>query len=314
MNDDIRDRPDDHPGNSPDPELEGISDQDGPSGGWRRSVRRFLAHRMATISLALFVLLVLVAIFAPLVAPKDPNAQDMLNTLSANKGLLGTDDYGRDCFSRLIFGTRVSLMAAFWVILVSSGIGIPLGLAAGVRTGWLDACLSRVSDALQSVPGLIFALTVIAVLGPGLRNAMVAVGVVTIPRFFRVTRAATQEVVQETYIEASRALGCGNRRLLLRHVVPNVLTPLTVQIALTAGAAVTAEAGLSFLGLGVNPPTASWGSMLNSAATGSNMYRASYLIYAPGFMIAFLVGIFMFIGDGLRQALGTRQIAGAEGV
>jgi peptide/nickel transport system permease protein len=195
-------------------------------------------------------------------------------------------------------------------VVVAAGIGVPLGLLAGFKTGWLDATFSRLSDALMSVPALIFALTVIAVLGPGLVNAMIAVGIVTMPRFFRVARAATRDVSQETFIEASRIAGCSTTRLLWRHLLPNMMSPLVVQISVMAGAAVAAEASLSFLGLGVKAPTASWGAMLTTAQT--NIYSSPYLVYPPGIMIALTVLAFTLVGDGLRQAIGTRGVPGAE--
>jgi peptide/nickel transport system permease protein len=283
-----------------------------PVSAGQRILRRFWSNRVAVGALAFLVLLVVVAIFAPLIAPHDPNAQNLAQRLKASVGVLGTDDYGRDQLSRLIYGARVSLIAVLVAVGVAAGIGVPLGLLAGFKARWLDATFSRLSDALMSVPALIFALTVIAVLGPGLVNAMVAVGIVTMPRFFRVARAAARDVSQETYIEASRMVGCGTTRLLWRHLLPNVLSPLVVQISVTAGAAVAAEASLSFLGLGVKAPTASWGSMLTTAQT--NIYTSPYLVYPPGIMIALAVLAFTLVGDGLRQAIGTRGVQGAEGV
>lgn len=281
-----------------------------PPHGLRRFARRFASNRMAVVGLIFIVGVTIVAIFAPVFAPKGPNTQDLPNKLDPNVGLLGTDEFGRDQLSRLIFGARVSLSAGLIAVGIACGVGIPFGILAGYRGRWVDSVLSRVSEALQSVPALIFALTVIAVLGPGIVNAMIAVGIVTIPRFFRVARAATVDVGGNTYIEASRALGCSSWRVMWRHILPNTLGPLVVQIALTLGAAITAEASLSFLGLGVSIPTASWGSLLADGAL--NTTRAPYLVYPPGIAIALTVLAFMFVGDGLRQALGARQIVGTE--
>lgn len=278
--------------------------------GWRRMVRRFVAHRAAVAGLAFLAVITLLAIAPGLFAPHDPNAQDLLNKLDWGTGALGTDEFGRDLLSRLIYGARISFVAGLIAVGVSAGVGIPLGIVAGYVRGRVDGALSRFSEALQSVPALIFALTVIAVLGPGLVNAMIAVGIVTIPRFFRVARAAALDVAGNTYIEAARALGCSSSRIMWRHVLPNTLAPLVVQVALTLGGAVTAEASLSFLGLGVRPPTASWGAMLADGAT--NVSRAPHLVYAPGAAIVLTVLAFMYVGDGLRQALGTRQIIGTE--
>jgi peptide/nickel transport system permease protein len=281
-----------------------------PSKRWRRLMRRFAANKFAVIGLLFIIALVIIAIFPALFAPKDPNQQDLVNKLDPDIGVLGTDDFGRDVLSRLIFGARVSLLAGLIAVGVAAGLGIPLGIAAGYLRGRWDAVISRVSEALQSVPALIFALTVIAVLGFGLVNAMIAVGIVTIPRFVRVARAAAVDVSGNTYIEASRALGCSSSRIMWRHVLPNTLGPLVVQIALTFAGAIVAEASLSYIGLGVREPTASWGSMLTDGAKYVN--SASYLIYPPGVAIVLTVLAFMFVGDGLRQALGTRQILGTE--
>jgi peptide/nickel transport system permease protein len=213
--------------------------------------------------------------------------------------------------SRLIYGARVSLVAAAEAVGVAALIGIPLGMLAGYGSRRADAVLNWSNDALMSVPALILALTIVAVLGPGsLTNAMLAIGIVTAPRFFRVARAATQDVRHETYIEASRAIGCKRSRILGRHVFPNAVTPLVIQVTLALGAAVVAEASLSFLGFGVRPPTASWGSMLNDAYV--NLSQAPYLVYIPGLTIAAVVLAFTLVGDGLRDALGTRTKAGAD--
>lgn len=278
--------------------------------GWRRLVRRFASNKLAVLGLVFLVALVIAAVFAPVIAPADPDQQDLLNKLEFGPGLLGTDEFGRDVFSRLIYGARISLVAGLVAVVVSAGVGIPLGIAAGYFGHGTDAVLSRLSEALQSVPALIFALTVIAVLGPGVTNAMLAVGIVTIPRFFRLSRAVALDVGGNTFIEASRAIGCSSSRIMWRHVLPNTLAPLIVQVALVFGGAITAEASLSYIGLGARPPTSSWGAMLSDGA--SNVRDAPYLVYAPGIAIMLTVLSFMFVGDGLRDALGTRQIVGTE--
>ena len=253
------------------------------------------------------VVLVFMALFAEVLAPYDPNAQELLIRLQppSSEHWLGADEYGRDVLSRLIFGARVALMAACEVVAVALLIGVPAGALAGFFSGVVDGALSRISDALMSVPSLVLALTIVAVLGHGLGNAMFAVGVVFAPRFFRVMRASTIEVRQETFIEASFAIGCTWWRVAWRHVLPNALSPLVVQIAVVLGAAITAEASLSFLGLGVQPPTASWGGMLASAY--ANIWDANFLIYAPGVAIAVTVLAFTVMGDEIRIATGIRQ-------
>jgi peptide/nickel transport system permease protein len=278
--------------------------------GRGRIIRRFLHQKSAVAGLVFLLILVVVAIFAPLIAPHDPNAQDLSHRLSADTGVLGTDRFGRDQLSRLIYGVRISLLAAPIAVGIAAGIGVPLGILAGYLGGAADAVLSRISDALQSVPGLIFALSVIAVLGPGLVKAMIAVGIVTIPTFMRLARAATIDVGGHTFVEASRAIGCSRPRIIWHHLVPNILSPLVVQVAFALGAAVTAEASLSFLGVGVRVPTASWGSMLSDGA--SNVGQAAFLVYPPGLLIAATVLSFILVGDGLRNAFGTRQILGSD--
>ena len=257
-------------------------------------------------SVALLVV-VIVAVLADVVSPYDPNAQNLMVRLQppSQSHWLGTDEYGRDVLSRLIFGARISLMAAAEVIAVALLIGVPAGALAGFFSGVVDGTLSRINDALMSVPSLVLALTIVAVLGHGLGNAMFAVGVVFAPRFFRVMRASTIEVRRETFIEASFAIGCTWWRVAWRHVLPNALSPLVVQIAVVLGAAITAEASLSFLGLGVQPPTASWGGMLASAY--ANLWEAEFLIYAPGVAIAATVLAFTILGDEIRVATGIRR-------
>ncbi len=288
--------------------------------GGRRLLRRFLSNKLAVAAGAFMLALVAVAILAPWLAPSDPN-QSRLSAIAADGSRinlvlrgpdrahwLGTDELGRDQLSRLIFGARTSLLGALIAVSIGFFVGTPLGVIAGYFGRWIDAALSRVSDALQSVPGLVLALTVVAALGPGLVNGMIAIGIVSIPRFFRISRAATQDIRGETFIEASRALGCSQGWTMWRHIVPNVMSPMAVQMSLGLGASITAEASLSFIGLGVKAPTASWGSMLGSAA--SNITRGTHLVIVPGLMIASTVLALTFLGDGLREALGTRRIVG----
>ena len=279
-----------------------------------RLLRRFLHNKLAVLGAVILIIVVAVAVLAPLIAPHDPDTQDLLLRLKppgTDDHLLGTDQFGRDVLSRLIYGARVSLVAAALAVGVAALLGVPLGMLAGFGSRRADAVLSWSNDALMSVPALILALTIVAVLGPGsLTNAMLAVGIVTAPRFFRVARATTQDVRHETYIEASRAIGCTRSRILGRHVFPNAVTPLVIQVTLTLGAAIVAEASLSFLGFGVRAPTASWGSMLNDAYV--NLSQAPYLVYIPGATIAIVVLAFTLVGDGLRDALGTRTKAGAD--
>lgn len=278
------------------------------TGGVLSGMRRRPA---ALIALVFVVALALMAIFAPWIAPYDPYAQDLLDRLSppSAEHWLGTDDYGRDALSRLIFGARISLTAALQAVGLALVLGLPLGVIAGYVGGWINTVLTRIMDALMSAPALVLAITIVAVLGSGITNAMVAVGLVMTPRFFRVARASTMDVRHETYIESAVALGCRPIRVIVRHVLPNVMPPVVLVISVSLGSAVAAEASLSFLGLGAKAPAASWGSMLSTAA--SNMQLAPYLVWPPGVMIFLAVLAFTYLGDGVRRAM-VRSRSGSE--
>jgi peptide/nickel transport system permease protein len=261
------------------------------------------------VALVLLVALVAVAVFAPLFAPYDPNAQSLrdrllpLDLFSAHP--LGTDDFGRDVLSRLIYGARVSVFAASEALAVSVLFGVPLGILAGYLGGRVDTALSRIFDGVMSIPALILALTFVAILGPGLVNVMFAVGCVFAPRYFRVARAVTLSVRRELYIEASVAIGCNATQVMTRHVIPNILPPLVVQGSIIVGMAVTAEASLSFLGLGVSPPTASWGGMLASAYP--LVRQAPHLVWLPGLLITLTVLAFTMVGQRMSAAVTARS-------
>jgi len=263
----------------------------------------FLRQRSAVLAAAFLTVLILVAIAAPLLAPHDPDLQVVRDRLQgpSREHLLGTDDYGRDVLSRLMVGARMSLWAAVQAVGIAILIGLPAGVAAGYVGGWCNAILSRVMDALMSAPSLVLALSIVAVLGPGISKAMLAIGVVMSPRIFRMARATTVDVRSETYIEAAVAVGSTPLRIVMRNIVPNVLPPVVLVSSVSLGGAVAAEASLSFLGLGVRPPTASWGSMLSTAA--SNISLAPHLIWPPGLMIFLTVLAFTYLGDGVRRAM-----------
>ena len=271
-----------------------------------RALRALSRRRLAASALLILLLVTLAAVLGPVLSPHDPNAQDLVNRLKPPSGdhWLGTDQFGRDVATRLLIGARVSLLAAVEALAVGAAIGIPLGLLAGYHAGRLDAVLGRFFDGLMSLPALILAMTIVAILGPGLTKAMFAVGLIFAPRYFRVARAVAMEVRQETYIEAARALGSGHGDIISRHVLPNVSSPLIVQASVLLGTAVTAEASLSFIGLGALPPTASWGSMLSGAY--SYMNQAPILVIAPGLMISVTVLAFTILGDALRDLVGVK--------
>jgi peptide/nickel transport system permease protein len=259
------------------------------------------------VGLVFVVLFVLMAVFAPWVAPFDPLATNWSAIRQAPSAAhwFGTDELGRDVLSRVIWGTRASLSAGVVSVTISLLLGVPIGLAAGYRGGLVDNLISRLTDAFLACPFLILAIALAAFLGPSLTNAMIAIGVSTTPVFVRLTRAQVLNVKMEDYIEAARAVGNSPLRIAWRHVMPNVLAPLIVQATLAIASAVIAEASLSFLGLGQQPPAPSWGSMLNTAK--DYISNAPWMGIWPGAAIFLLVLSFNLLGDGLRDALDPRQ-------
>jgi peptide/nickel transport system permease protein len=277
------------------------------AGPWRRAWRRLRRRRGALFGGAVVLLFIALALFAPWIAPQDPIATDwgaIRKAPSAAHGF-GTDEIGRDVLSRVIWGTRASLLAGVVSVSISLLLGVPIGLAAGFLGGWIDALISRITDAFLACPFLILAIALAAFLGPSLANAMIAIGISATPIFVRLTRAQVINVTVEDYIEAARAVGNPPWRIALRHVLPNVTAPLMVQATLAIASAVIAEASLSFLGLGQQPPAPSWGSMLNTAK--NFVDNAPWMAVWPGLAIFALVLSFNLLGDGLRDALDPRQ-------
>jgi peptide/nickel transport system permease protein len=274
-----------------------------------RFLSRFLHDRVAMCGATFVLLVVIVAVLAPEVAPDSPTANfPVINAGPSGAHWLGTDDVGRDLLSRLIFGARISLEAATIVVVMALVISVPIGLAAGYFSGRTDSVLMRLMDALFAFPPLILALTVAALLGRSLHNESIAIAVTFIPGLARVVRGQVLAVREETYIEASRSLGAGPLRMIRRHVLPNVASPLIIQAAISFGYALLAEAGLSFLGLGVQPPNASWGVMLQEAY--QFVISDPWATVIPGLAIALTVLSFNFVGDGLRDALGRERAKG----
>ena len=270
----------------------------------QRFIRRFRQQRVGLVALGILVTIVLAAILAPLLAPYDPNAVGVGKPLESASlsHWLGTDDIGRDVLSRVLFATRLSLVAATQAVSIAVVLGLPLGLISGFVGGWVDMVIMRVNDALMAIPALILALAIVGILGPSLTNAMVAIGIVYAPRILRVTRATTLSVVQEPYVEASRSIGTKSHRIVTSHVLPNILSPLAVQVTLTTGLAVLAEAALSFLGLGAQVPDASLGSMVNRAF--SYLRDAPLYVIAPGFVVMIMVLSLNLLGDAVRDSIG----------
>ncbi|MHB8495865.1 MAG: ABC transporter permease [Casimicrobiaceae bacterium] len=266
-------------------------------------LRRLLRRPAAAMGLAVIVAFIGIAIFAPWISPYDPIATDFAAVRKAPSAAhpLGTDEIGRDVLSRVIFGSRASLLAGVVSVLISLAIGVPLGLLAGYAGGITDMLISRMTDALLACPFLILAIALAAFLGPSLENAMIAIGISATPAFIRLARGTTLAVKAEDYILAARAIGNPPWRVALRHVLPNIVPPLLVQATLAIAAAVIAEASLSFLGLGQQPPEPSWGSMLNTAK--NYIDNAPWMALWPGLSIFLLVLSFNLVGDGLRDAL-----------
>jgi len=271
------------------------------------SVTRQVLRRPASLVAGGFLLLLVVlAVAAPWLAPYDPNAQHLADKLAGPSGAhpLGTDEFGRDVLSRMIYACRVSMSAPFISVGVACVIGVPLGLWAAFRGGAVDAVTGRIADTLLSLPGFVCALAIVAVLGPSLVNAMVAVGLAYSPGLFRIVRGATLSVVEEEFVDSARSVGASTPRILGVHVLPNIAAPLTVQVSLLMGLSLILEAGMSFLGLGVRAPTASWGTMLRSAY--ENQWEAPMAVLPAGVAMVLTVLAFNTMGDAIRDALGAR--------
>jgi peptide/nickel transport system permease protein len=271
-----------------------------------RVLRSLVASRTASVGLGLTAALALAAVAAPAVAPYRPDEIHPLDSLAppSRHYLLGTDDLGRDVLSRVVFGARVSLMVGAIAIGIAAATGVPLGLLAGYQGGRLDGLIMRVMDALLAFPAILLAIALMAVLGPSLENAMIAIGVISVPAFARITRANVLSLREREFVEASRALGAGSLYIATLVILPNCLSPLIVQGSLGVANAILVEAALSFLGLGVQPPEPSWGSML---AFGRNLLvQAPWYATFPGLAIFVTVLGLNFLGDGLREALDPR--------
>ena len=272
----------------------------------RLAVRRFVRRPAAVLGLVVIVAFIAIAILAAAAAPFDPVATSWTTIRKAPSAAhwMGTDENGRDVLSRVIYGARASMLAGVVSVVIAAGIGVPLGLLAGFARGRTDMVIGRVADAMLAVPFLVLAIALAAFLGPSLRNAMVAIGVTAAPVFMRVARGATMDAATNEYVEAARALGNPAWRVAVRHVAPNIVAPVIVQATLAIATAIIAEASLSFLGLGQQPPSPSWGSMLNSAQRFLN--QAPWLAIFPGAAIFLAVLAFNLVGDGLRDALDPR--------
>jgi peptide/nickel transport system permease protein len=268
--------------------------------GWRG----FSRHRLAVAGLLLLGVFLLCAVFAPHLAPHDPAQLDLASRLTppSTNHWFGTDELGRDILSRTLYGARISLTVAFAVVAISLLVGLVLGMIAGFYGGWPDTVINLyLTNAFLALPGILLAVAFVAFLGPGLINLTCALALAAWVNYARLVRAQVMAVKQREFVQAARSLGAGDLRLMLRHILPNILQPLLVQSAVGMAAAVLAEATLSFLGLGVQPPTATWGAMLNDAR--SHLFESPYLIFFPAAAVALCVLAFNLVGDGLRDYL-----------
>ncbi|MCA1397379.1 ABC transporter permease [Bradyrhizobium sp. Arg62] len=272
----------------------------------RRAWRRLIRRKGAVLGLTVIALFILLAVFAPLIVPYDPVATSwsLVRKAPSAQHWFGTDELGRDVFARVVFGARASLLAGVISVGIALAVGVPLGLVAGYRGGFIDALISRITDAMLACPFLILAIALAAFLGPSLSNAMIAIGVSATPIFIRLTRGQVMSVKVEDYVEAARAMGNPRWRIALVHILPNILPALLVQATLSIAAAIIAEAALSFLGLGQQPPAPSWGSMLNAAQR--FLTSAPWMAVWPGLAIFLVVLSFNLVGDGLRDALDPK--------
>jgi len=269
--------------------------------------RKLRASPSALVGAAMVGFFVLVALAAPVLPIPDPLATDWMAVRKAPSAvhLLGTDEIGRDVLARMIWGAQASLLAGVVSVLIALFIGVPLGVAAGYARGWTDAIISRGTEALLAAPFLILAIALAAFLGPSLTNAMIAIGLSAMPVFVRLARGQTMTVMTEDYVESARAIGLGHLAIVWRYILPNIFPPLLVQATLTVATAIIAEASLSFLGLGQQPPAPSWGSMLNVAK--NFLEQAPWMALWPGIAIFLVVLGFNLLGDGLRDALDPRE-------
>ena len=276
-------------------------------GFWKESWYQLSRNRAAMAGLVIIALFALMAILAPLIAPADPLAQTIPDRMTApftNGYMLGTDDLGRDMLSRLIFGGRISLVIGVVSVGISLALGITLGITAGYFGGWVDKVIMRIIDIMLAFPYILLTIVIVAILGPSLFNAMVAIGISQMPRYARVIRASVMAEREQDYVLAERSLGTGNLELMFGTILPNALAPTIVQATLGVGEAILSSAGLSFLGLGAQPPTPEWGLMI--ASSKQFITSAWWIVTLPGLAILLAVLGFNLLGDGLRDILDPR--------
>jgi peptide/nickel transport system permease protein len=277
-----------------------------------RKLRNFMDNGLNVVGLVIVLTIVSAAVFAPYLTPHDPNEQDLLNTLEppSEEHLMGTDQLGRDVLTRLLYGARISLRIAVVVVAITLVIGTAVGVVAGYAGGWVDEGLMRLVDVLLAFPGILLALVIAGILGPSLQNIMVALAAVGWTQYARIVRGSVLSVKEQEYIKAAQLMDVSRFRILLGHVVPNVITPVIVLATMDMAYVILGTAGLSFLGLGAQPPTPEWGTMLSE---GRNFLQdAWWIVNFPGVAIMVTVLGFNLLGDGLRDVLDPRDVSGTQ--
>jgi len=273
---------------------------------WSESLKRLRRNKLAMVGLTIITILALSAIFAPIIAPYSYDEQNLKDKflLPSAQHLMGTDNFGRDIFSRILYGARVSLQVGFISVGIGASVGGSLGAIAAFYGGRIDNIIMRTLDVLLAIPNILLAISIAASLGPGLRNAMMAVGIGSIPGYARVVRASVMTVKEMEYIEAARVIGANNGRVILRHIIPNAMAPIIVQVTFGVAGAILSASSLSFIGLGIQPPTPEWGSMLSAG----RQYIRDYwhVVTFPGLIIMITILSLNLLGDGLRDALDPR--------
>lgn len=273
---------------------------------WKRSWTRLKRNKAALFGATVILLYFLMAVFAPVICPEDPAKPNLIMALEgpSQEYLLGTDELGRSILARIIHGSRISLLIAVGVVAVGLFIGVPIGLVSGYYGGRVDFLIQRLTDMMLAFPGFLLALALVSILGVGLKNTVISIGISMIPLYVRLIRAQAMAVRSEVYVEAAQAVGTRDRVILLRHILPNVMVPIIVQTSLGMGMAILFAAGLGFLGVGVQPPQPEWGTMLGSGR--SYIFHAPHVTTFPGIAIFLAVLGFNLLGDGLRDALDPR--------
>jgi peptide/nickel transport system permease protein len=274
---------------------------------WKEAWQSFCRNKLAVVGLGIVIFFIILAAIAPLIAPYGFKEQELSNRLLAPSGehWFGTDDFGRDIFSRIVYGARISIWVGFFSVLASAVIGTILGIVAGYYGKWVDTFISRIFDIMLAFPSILLAIAVVAILGPSLQNALIAIAIINIPNFGRLVRSKVLSVKQEEYIMAAKAVGMKDARILFRHILPNSMTPIIVQGTLAIATAIIEAAALGFLGLGAQAPTPEWGKML--ADSKQYLVQAPWTLFFPGLAIMLTVLGFNLMGDGLRDVLDPKM-------